>query len=198
MASSWISGHCTDRRPSARHSSVWWSMMLHCMAHEIVHALLNACSSRASKYAASQQHTLKFHNLIGTIFGHPDVQEKGSWGDVLVDGHYSLRGAWAGKMTKMYRKRKIGRLAEWSRGGLETHPSKRRIIQTWMAMLLHCLAIASLIAMLARLLFSASATSTLCYLLLWIQDSTCRRPMIAFIMTVCNKFEGNSCFTVCV
>lgn len=57
------------------------SMMLHCMAREIVHvvqALLNACSSRARKYAATQQHTLKFHNLIGTIFGHPDVTEKGS------------------------------------------------------------------------------------------------------------------------
>jgi hypothetical protein len=56
-------------------------MMLHCLAHEIVHALLNACCSRKYKMSYEEGHTIAFENLSGNIFGHPHVPglKKGSW-----------------------------------------------------------------------------------------------------------------------
>jgi hypothetical protein len=55
-------------------------MVLHCLAHEIVHALLNACCSRKEKMSQAEGHGGAFKNLSGNIFGHPHMPGTGPYG----------------------------------------------------------------------------------------------------------------------
>ena len=66
------------------------------MAYEIIHALLYPCSLRPGKYATAEQHPSKFHNLGGSVFGHPWVKDS-SWDEAKVSGNVSLRASWSGK-----------------------------------------------------------------------------------------------------
>ena len=67
-------------------------LMIHCLAHEIIHAMFNALSSRQKKLSIEKCHTQAFCNALGTVFGHPGVPEDGSWATVACD--YTLRQGW--------------------------------------------------------------------------------------------------------
>jgi hypothetical protein len=78
-------------------------MMLHCLAQEIVHAMLNACCSRNFKMSHEEGHTTAFKNLSGNIFGHLHVpglkKEAGGWCDITKP--VTLRESWAGKFRRI-------------------------------------------------------------------------------------------------
>ena len=72
-------------------------MVLHCLAHEILHALLNACCSRGNKMSKTVGHLGAFDKLSGHLFGHPCVPGKFpglnvSWTD--VSKQLTLRKVW--------------------------------------------------------------------------------------------------------
>ena len=79
-------------------------MFVHCLGHEIVHALLNACCSRRDKMSQCEGHSTAFENLSGNIFGHPDVPgnakgQGGGWCDITEP--MTIRGSWAKNMKKI-------------------------------------------------------------------------------------------------
>lgn len=72
------------------------SLIMHSLAHELVHAMLNGLGSRYCKHAGLVQHGRVFQNMSGFIFGHPHVMHNciyGGWSDVPPS--FSLQDAWA-------------------------------------------------------------------------------------------------------